>query len=409
MGNISSQNKVDNPFNYTLGDPIELDATIVTVYEEAYPNNTDMPDNTAPLTVDTDHPATMFADWGGDIFDDFGMFYIYDANAPDGYKYTYIVLDNINTAVGELFTQTVTCGYDSSIYSRQFTIKYGFPVEGIFRLSVEVADDNYDAFRIGMFGNLGSDEDTTSSDLTTPFTWQDVEYTMYYMVNMEGESVTNDENLYIYMIPYQVGQQSGISYTANYYTTEDLSIYSKEVNTGITLYMSKGNDVKDWVIYDLTNTDEEVHCLTKDATILTPTGYTPITKLKTNDIVTTHDGRNVPIVSYKCFTVEGNKKTWPYIVPPNFFGPNYPPSETIISGNHAIQLNDAWVLPKALPLKQHKMNVVTYYHLQLPNVYTDHLVINNGLVVESDGNNLNMTYKRLPHKHQNMPLFTRVL
>jgi hypothetical protein len=71
--------------------------------------------------------------------------------------------------------------------------------------------------------------------------------------------------------------------------------------------------------------------------------------------------------------------------------------------------NNNWVLPKHLPLKQRQLDIVKYFHLQLPNYLTDHLVINGGLVVESDGNGINVKYTKIKNTTQSkMHLFKRV-
>jgi hypothetical protein len=253
LGNIISQGKTDNPNNYQLGAFIIKDMVttntsgfIPLMSVVKYPDDVQPPD---PAVV----PTQNWADWGGDIFDHFGFMYIYDPAAPIGEKYTYIILDNINTADGELYTQDVTFNPGSTEYSREFTITYGYPVQGIFKLTVAPSDSNFGHFRVGMYGNMGSDGGTVFSPLTTQYIHNSDLMTLHYAVNMEGQSVTNNENLYMYMIPYDRSQQASPAYVAEY-DGDFLSLYSTEVTLGINIYLAKEFDVANWVIYDLNGT-----------------------------------------------------------------------------------------------------------------------------------------------------------
>jgi len=127
-------------------------------------------------------------------------------------------------------------------------------------------------------------------------------------------------------------------------------------------------------------------CLYKDTLVLTPNGYVCVTDLKIGDYVITSDNRKSRIKNIYKNIVEGNNKTCPYIIKANSIDNNYPPIDTRISRGHLIKFNDNWIHPKKnahifdqdLSLKS-----VEYYHIHLENYITDHLVVNNGLIVES--------------------------
>lgn len=141
--------------------------------------------------------------------------------------------------------------------------------------------------------------------------------------------------------------------------------------------------------YTITINSPEINpCLTEDTIVLTPSGYKLISKLSKNSPVVVSDGRIVKITNIYRNIVDGNKHTYPCIIPKNSISNNYPPYEFNISQNHLIKYKHFWVLPKEyFELNTSKTKIV-YYHIQLPNYITDNLVINNGVIVESYNNRL---------------------
>lgn len=125
-------------------------------------------------------------------------------------------------------------------------------------------------------------------------------------------------------------------------------------------------------------TNEDVPCLTDSCNILTPNGYINITNLKENDFVITHDNRKVSIIKI----LKSISKNPPNKIKSHYYGYNKPIIDTYISDKHAYKVNNKWLIPKDqnLPKKNSINNI--YYHLQLQNYSTDHLVI-NGLIMES--------------------------
>jgi hypothetical protein len=140
-------------------------------------------------------------------------------------------------------------------------------------------------------------------------------------------------------------------------------------------------------------------CFTDNTQVLTPNGYINITQLKNNDIVLTHDNRQVPIVKIYSFNVIGNKQNNPYIIPKNSIEQNYPPEDIILSGKHLIRYQNGWIQPQSgfngLLFKQDdSKSTIKYYHIKLPNYLTDYLVINGGCVVESFGDNIPVAIRK---------------
>lgn len=128
-----------------------------------------------------------------------------------------------------------------------------------------------------------------------------------------------------------------------------------------------------------------VPCLCENTKILTPKGYVTIEKLKINDLVLTDDNREIKIKNIFTTIVKGNNLTYPYIIKKDSISENYPPEDCKLSRNHLIKNGENWIHPKLSGLFKvdKSKEMIKYYHIQLENYETDHLVINGGLVVES--------------------------
>lgn len=126
-----------------------------------------------------------------------------------------------------------------------------------------------------------------------------------------------------------------------------------------------------------------IPCLTNTCNILTPTGYLNITNLKKGDHVLTSSNKKVKIQNILKTTLPLQEKVKPYKIPKNSIRNNIPMIDTYISGNHAYQINKKWKLPKHENLtKEWSEDYVTFYHIKLPDYYTDHLIV-NGIIMES--------------------------
>lgn len=191
-----------------------------------------------PGSSDLDTRRTYWSDWGGDIFDGWGFFYIYN---PETGNFLTPLLTDINRENGYIATETF--GLDG----RTFTIRHGYPVTGIYKFDVSV--DDFDPFVFGTDGGMGSNGGTLNEDRSYSTTIDGEEITIYYNYNVQ---ITDPlEAFYSYWVPYIVSEGSSKTYVDNLYDTDYLAIYSKEITRGITIYMAKQNDVKQWVATDL--------------------------------------------------------------------------------------------------------------------------------------------------------------
>lgn len=187
----------------------------------------------------------FWSDWNGDIFDGWGYFYLYN---PSTNTYYTPILSPINQADGVITTQNI------SAFGRNFTITHGYPAQGIFKYDIRVNDDL--EFVFGAFGDMGSDSATQNTNLSSSYSINSEQFTLYYNRNTDGGAA---ERFHSYIIPYEteknkntrpyVQQSSGPGVNSG--IREVLSFYTLPVKGGVTIYFSKTNDVKDWVINDL--------------------------------------------------------------------------------------------------------------------------------------------------------------
>lgn len=187
--------------------------------------------------------ASYWDDLGDDIFDDWGYFYLYDVTTG---KYYFPLLTPQNQPDGVVTTQTCTA------FDRTFTIKHGWITKGIFKMEITVADDL--PFRYGAYGNMGSDEDEDTEDLTESYTVGGVSKTLHY--RKDAEDGDDNEILWTYFIPYNAEDNESRPYDV-YYDGDDMSMVTKEITSGITIYYAKTYDVKDWVIETIKNSADE--------------------------------------------------------------------------------------------------------------------------------------------------------
>jgi hypothetical protein len=134
--------------------------------------------------------------------------------------------------------------------------------------------------------------------------------------------------------------------------------------------------------------DEEsaVVCIVKGSKIKTPSGDVLIESLAKGDMVTTDDGRIVPITKMTQIVVVGATKiNAPYIIEKGAFGKSSPPNRMEVSPRHAIQLSPGlWEIPQEAA-KENKLvyqnqdsigKTVVYYHFSLLNYVTDTTIVN---------------------------------
>jgi hypothetical protein len=181
---------------------------------------------------------SYWEDWRDDVFDQWGFFYIYD---PATNTSLSPVLQNINQANGIIATETF------SFNSRTFTIKHGYSVQGIYKFDVSVNDKL--PFVLGTDGNIGSDLGTVNTNLEYGFTKGSSILKLHY--NRNAQSGSSSEIFYTYMVPYEANLNQSVRPFVVSRIADDLAIYSNPVKYGITMYVSKINDVKEWIVNDL--------------------------------------------------------------------------------------------------------------------------------------------------------------
>ena len=188
-----------------------------------------------------------WSDWTGDIFDQWGHFYLYDVESD---AYYIPLLHPVNQNDGVIITQTY-----SAFGGRTFTIKHGYPVQGIFKFDISVNDDK--EFVFGAYGDMGSDTATVNTNLSSSYSLNENSYNLYY--NRNNQTGTTTEIFFTYVIPYETEKNTNvITYVkqnsgpgANSGNLEIFSFYTKNLKRGVNIYFSKTNDVRNWVINDL--------------------------------------------------------------------------------------------------------------------------------------------------------------
>ena len=133
-----------------------------------------------------------------------------------------------------------------------------------------------------------------------------------------------------------------------------------------------------------------VKCFPAGTPVRTPTGDKPIETIQEGDLVTTADGRHVPVkLAHRSLVRNANRSNAPYFIPANSLGANLPRNDLIMSPNHMLYIgNDQW-LPawkckyRSSHVRQIRIGeTFMYYNLGLLNYFTDNLLV-NGVEVES--------------------------
>jgi len=202
-------------------------------------------DYTFPGTVSPPTSSAQYwGDWGGDIFDSWGFFYLYN---PQTDAYYTPILSPINQSDGTVTTQNF------SAFGRTFTVNHGYVAQGIFKYTISV-NDGAD-FVFGAFGDMGSDGSTQNTNISSSYTLDGQSFNLYYNRNSGGGT----EIFYTYIIPYELEKnKNSITYVkrssgpgVHSSALEVYSFYTVNVKGGVNVYFAKSNDVKDWVINDL--------------------------------------------------------------------------------------------------------------------------------------------------------------
>lgn len=191
--------------------------------------------------------ATYWNDLGDDVFDDWGYFFLYDVERG---KYYFPLLTPQNLADGVMTTQYFNC------FDVQFVINHGWRAKGIFEMDISCTNSSFE-FRFGAYGDWGSDGDENAYDMTASY---GDNQTLFYHHHSEIDD--EEEILYSYVIPYRDADKTTKTYEAIYVPsnvdeeeTDRSSLITKVLMEGVKVYFAKQNDVKEWVIIDLTTGD----------------------------------------------------------------------------------------------------------------------------------------------------------
>jgi DNA-binding beta-propeller fold protein YncE len=150
-----------------------------------------------------------------------------------------------------------------------------------------------------------------------------------------------------------------------------------------------GNEVVRFAVPFSGPTPPPPPCFPAGVRIQTAEGSKQVEDLTEEDRVVTSDGRDVAIKIFSFSIPFATKDTAPYRLSAGCLGYGCPVQDICLSGRHAIQDGrGVWQIPSQLA--KHNPGVqqygigesVTYYHIECPNFYTDHLVA-EGSVVES--------------------------
>jgi hypothetical protein len=112
-----------------------------------------------------------------------------------------------------------------------------------------------------------------------------------------------------------------------------------------------------------------------------------VESLTSADVIIDGTNRHIPIKAIYKTKMVVNEKTAPYKIPKGAFGRYSPNKDLYLSPKHAFQsAANLWQIPQFCKNPKIKKAMVgqevNYYHIELPNYFTDNLIA-NGLVVES--------------------------
>lgn len=234
-GDIPEKDMRNENYTYRM-DPFQYQAEFFSGMTDFVDANIDGGDKDPTERLN----ASEWHNFGDDVFDDWGYFYIYDPNAG---MYFFPILTPQNQDDGIMSTQAFQA------FGRSFTMIHGWAAQGIFKFDITVADTL--PFRFGMYGNMGSDGDQEIYSLTYPTTINGSSQTIYYHHDKQQGSDT--EILYSYFIPKNLAENNSQTYIVDY-SSDNMSMKSKEVTQGILVYFSNVVDTKEWVANDVNAT-----------------------------------------------------------------------------------------------------------------------------------------------------------
>ncbi len=246
---------------------------------------------------------------------------------------------------------------------------------------------------------MGSDGDEYITRYYHPLVYSgdNTNMNLYYIKHSDSSDYST-ETLYSYFIPKLHTQNVSRSYIYNNNGDDD-NIMSVNVSTGLIVYFSKSNDVRDWVISDLNNVTDPspssasiIENSDPISNICFPAG-TPITCdqgiisiEKINPSENTIRGNKIETITK---TVTQDK--YLVCIEKNALAKNIPSQQTFISKNHTLLYNGNMVASKELlKLNNEGIYKVKYAGEILYNVLLeshDKMIVNNLICETLDPNN----------------------
>jgi hypothetical protein len=113
-------------------------------------------------------------------------------------------------------------------------------------------------------------------------------------------------------------------------------------------------------------------CICKGSKIKTPNGDILIENIKIGDFVITHDNRKVKVIDRMFYNHIVEETTHPCIIRKG----NYDATEDLcLSGNHAVLVDDVFILSKKLDVEKHTFSSIIEYHLiRTEDYFSDTLI-----------------------------------
>ena len=241
-------NNTSGSLGLTVGDSVTNLGVNSTTSSTTVPANFNPRTGYSLVLTNSISNGYRWADWGNDIFDNWGFTYIFN---PDTNTAFYIAVHTSVTSEG--FWNYVT----HTIWGRTFKIRWGWMATGIARTDVTCTDPNF-KFSVGHYGNLGSDAATAhifqvdSNDFNASYTGNPYETMPLGSVRTYQSYSTNVEQFQVYCIPklyktYNQIKNSSTPSTARIFKhdisgNDNLAIWTEPLTHGVMFYYVKGNN-----------------------------------------------------------------------------------------------------------------------------------------------------------------------
>lgn len=196
--------------------------------------------------------AYRFTDWGGDIFDGWGYWWVQPETSDIPIA---VPLPNTTATDATNYTKRV---WQGTLGGTLFEITYGYGAQGIYRIQIVAGDFSSSVyngtnvkFRCGTKGNLGSDTATVTNAYYDKMSYNGTvaeRIPIYY--DQWKQSGSSTEIHYHYVVPFNCSDSHYRPYATGR-QGDNIYMYTDWLTHGVTLYLSKTNNVINWVENDL--------------------------------------------------------------------------------------------------------------------------------------------------------------